>query len=157
MERIFDQLNQFLGQDRRRQEEYQEFARRYQEDPDSISDAEAARRYRELMAQVRDDTDYGDQEPFTRLSPEERRALAQRYQEATRDPSRPFQGYPEHLPLEQAAEPQELARMTRRAAREDADLLEQLVGPDSPLNSRAARLLLAGGAAILASRVLGRR
>jgi hypothetical protein len=157
MDRMFDQLGQFFGQDQTRQQEYREFERRYREDPDSISDAEAARRYREMMAQMNDDDDYADDEVFGRLSPQERRMMAERFQQATRDPSRPYQGYPPNMDLDEAAQPRNLGRMSRQAAREDGDLLEQLVGPDSPLNSTGAKLALAGGAAYLASRFFGRR
>ncbi len=157
MERMLDQLGQFFGQDQTRQQEYRDFERRYREDPNSISDAEAARRYRELMAQMQDDDDYGDEEVFGRLSPQERRMMAERFRDATRDPRRPYQGYPEGMDLEEAAQPHNLGRMSRRAAREDGDLIEQLVGPDSPLNSTAAKLALAGGAAYVASRFFGRR
>jgi hypothetical protein len=157
MDRLFDQLGQFLDQDQGRQQEYRDFERRFRENPESISDAEAARRYRELMAQTNEDDDVADEEVFGQLSPQERRMMAERFQQATRDPSRPYHGYPENMDLDEAAQPRNLGRMSRRAAREDGDLIEQLVGPDSPLNSTGAKLALAGGAAYLASRFFGRR
>ena len=54
-----DKLNQFFGQDTKREDEYRDFERRYRENPDSISDEEAARRYRE-MAQHDDMNDMDD-------------------------------------------------------------------------------------------------
>ena len=155
---MMDRLNQFFGQDNQRQQEYQDFSRRYQENPESISDAEAARRYRELADQLDDDDlDEAHEQAFGQLSEQERRRLAQHYQEATRDPSRPYQGYREDYDLDRAAQPRELGRMTRRAGREDPDLLEQVVGPNSPLNSTGGKLAMAGAAAFLASRFLGGR
>ena len=155
---FLDRLGDFFGQDTRREQEYRDFEQRYRENPNQISDAEAARRNREMMATMNDDNaDYADDEVFGRLSSQERRLMAQRYQEATRDPSRPYQGYPEGMSLDEASQPRNLGRLSRQAAREDGDLLEQLVGPDSPLNSTGARLALAGGAAYVASRFFGRR
>ncbi len=158
---MLDRLVQFLGQDESRQQEYRDFERRYNENPDQISDAEAARRYREIMAQIDNDEneDVGSayDQAFGRMSEQERRALAQRFQEATRDPRRPYHGYREGMDLDQAAQPRELGRMTRRASQEDPDLLEQLLGSDSPLNSTVGRAALAGAAAFLARRYLSRR
>ncbi len=155
---MMDRLNQFFGQDNSRQQEYQDFAQRYQNDPDSISDAEAAQRYRELASQLEDDDlDEAHEQAFRQLPDQDRRRLAQQYQEATRDPNRPYQGYPQDYDLDRAADPRELGRMTRRASREDPDLLEQVVGPNSPISGTAGKLALAGAAAFLASRYLGKR
>lgn len=153
---LLGQLGQFFGQDNTRQQEYQQFTQQYQQDPHGISEAEAARRYRELMAQTQDDDDdYGDDQVFGQMPPQDRRALAQHYQHATQDPQRPYQGYPQGMDLDEAAQPRNLGRMTRQAARQDGDLLDQIVGPNSPLSSTAGKLALAGGAAYLASRFLG--
>ncbi len=153
---MMDRLTQFFGQDSTRQQDYQEFSQRYQHDPQSISDAEAARRYRELASQLDDDDlDEAHEQAFSHLAPQQRRQLAEHYQRATQDPSRPYQGYPQDYDLDQAAQPRELGRMTRRASREDPDLLEQLVGQDSPLASTGGKLAMAGAAAFLASRFLG--
>ncbi|MBV9790570.1 MAG: hypothetical protein JOZ51_20420, partial [Chloroflexi bacterium] len=56
---MLDRLSQFFGQDNNRQQEYQDFTQRYNQDPSQISDAEAARRYREMMSQM-DDQDLDD-------------------------------------------------------------------------------------------------
>lgn len=157
---LLGRLGQFFGQDTNRESEYRDFAQRYNTDPNQISDAEAARRYREMMAHSQDDdddNDYNDDQAFGQMSEQDRRAMAQRYQEATRDPNRPYQGYPDGMDLDQAAQPGNLGRMTRRAAREDGDLLEQMVGQNSPLNSTGAKLAMAAGAAFLASKYLGNR
>lgn len=156
---MFDKLNQFFDQDPKREEDYRDFDRRHSENPDSISDEEAARRYREMMANMEDDDSTDAQaeyeQAFSKMSPEERRSLAQRYQEATHDSGRKFQGYRDDADPERASSPSELARMTRRASQEDPDLLEGLLGKGSPLNSTGGRAALAGLAAFAAKRYLG--
>lgn len=158
---MFDKLNEFFGQDNSRQEDYRDFERRYREDPHSISDEEAARRYRE-MAQHQSDQDDPEMESeyeqaFSKLSPEERRALAQHYQEASRDSSRSFQGYREGEDLDRASSPRELGRMTRQASQQDPDLLTSLLGGSSPLNSTGGRMAMAGLAAFAAKKFLGNK
>lgn len=54
---MFDKRNEFFAQDSNREQDYRDFERRYRENPESISDEEAARRYREMMAQHSDDLD----------------------------------------------------------------------------------------------------
>lgn len=155
---LMDRLGQFFGQDSNRQQEYQDFHQRYQNDPSQISDAEAARRYREMAGQLDDnDLDEAHEHAFSQMTPQDRRTLAQQYQQATRDPQRPYQGYPSDMDLDQAADPRHLGRMTRRAGQEDPDLLEQIVGPNSALNGTGAKLAMAGAAAFLASKYLGQR
>jgi len=161
---MLDKLNQFFDQDPKREEDYRDFDRRYSENPDSISDDEAARRYREMMANMEDDDEVDAQaeyeQAFSKMSPDERRGLAQRYQEATKDSSRKYQGYRSDLDTERASSPQELGRMTRRASKEDPDLLEGLFGKNSPLSSTGGKAALAGLAAFAARRFLsggGRR
>lgn len=154
-------LKDFLGQDPSREADYQDFERRQRERPDEISDEEAARRFREMMAHMDEDEGadaQGEYErAFAHMSLDERRALAQRYQHATRDSSRSFGGYRDDYDDERAASPRELARMTRRASREDPDLLQQLLGPGSPLSGRAGRMALASLASLAARRYFGRR
>lgn len=155
---LMDRLGQFFGQDNTRQQEYQDFTQRYQNDPSQISDAEAARRYREMASQLDDDDlDEAHEQAFNQMTPQDRRAMAQQYQQATRDPQRPYQGYPSDMDLDQAADPRNLGRMTRQAGQQDPDLLEQIVGPNSALNSTGAKLAMAGAAAFLASKYLGNR
>lgn len=159
---MFDKLNEFMGQDTNRQDEYRDFERRYRENPDQISDEEAARRYREMMANTDDDMDDPEAEAayeraFSKMSPDERRDLARRYQEATRDSNRSFQGYREGEDLERAASPRELGRMTRQASQQDPDLLESLLGQGSPLASTGGKMAMAGLAAFAARKFLGGR
>ena len=156
-----DKLSQFFGQDTNREQEYRDFERRYRENPDSISDEEAARRYREI-AQHDDDMDGPDTEAeyeraFSRMSADERQDLARRYQDAHRDSSRGFQGYRDDYDLDRASSPRELGRMTRQASQQDPDLLEGLLGGNSPLASTGGKIAMAGLAAMAAKKFLGRR
>lgn len=149
-----DLLQKFLGSNPQKQQEYADFVRRYQEDPNSISDEEAARRYRELMRNSPQDlADEAHQHGFGQLPEQERRKLAQQYQDANSNPSRPFDGYNYNDP-NQAADPRQLGRMTQQAENQDPDLFGQLFGQNSPLNSTLGKAALAGAAAFLASRVL---
>ena len=158
-----DKLNQFFGQDTKREDEYRDFERRYREDPDSISDEEAARRYRE-MAQHDDMNDMDDpdteaeyERAFSRMSPDERRELARRYQDASRDSSSGFNGYRDDYDDNRASSPRELGRMTRQASQQDPNLLEGLLGQGSPLTSTGGKIAMAGLAALAARKFLGKR
>ena len=97
------------------------------------------------------------EQSFSKLSPEERRTVAERYQEATQNDSRPYDGYDRGKDLDQASSPQELGRMTRRAAQKDPDLIDQVFGQNGPLSGTAGRMALAGVAAFAAKRFLGGR
>ncbi len=159
---MFDKLNEFMGQSSNRQDEYHDFGRRYRENPDDIPHEEAAMRYREMMAHAPED--YNDPEAeteyeraFSRMSPDERYELARRYQEATRDSGRSFQGYRDDYDLDRASSPLELGRMTRLASQQDPDLLESLLGQGSPLASTGGRMAMAGLAAFAARRFLNQR
>lgn len=157
---MFDQLGKFLNGNPQSQQQYQQFADQYDNDPHSISDEEAARRYRELMAQAQPNSpavQQAHQQAFSQMSQQDREALAQHYQQATQDPNRPYQGYQQQYTLQQAAEPQQLGQMTHQAAQQDPDLLSGLMGPNSPLQSTGAKLALAGTAAFLAKQFLSKR
>ena len=147
-------LQQFLGSNPQKQQEYADFVQRYQNDPNSISDEEAARRYRELMQNSPQElADEANQQGFGQLPEQDRRQLAQQYEQAHSNPGRPFDGYNYNDP-NQAADPRQLGRMTQQAGNQDPDLFGQLFGQNSPLNSTVGKAALAGAAAFLASRVL---
>lgn len=158
-----DRLNQFFGQDTGREDEYRDFERRYRENPDSISDEEAARRYREMMQHddMNDmddpDTEAEYERAFSRMSPDERRELARRYQDASRDSNSPFDGFGGGLDMDRAASPRELGRMTRQASQQDPNLLEGLLGQGSPLTSTGGKIAMAGLAALAARKFLSKR
>ncbi|HEU5014783.1 MAG TPA: hypothetical protein VFT66_19840 [Roseiflexaceae bacterium] len=150
-----DLLQKFLGSNPQKQQDYADFVQRYQNDPSSISDEEAARRYREMMRNSPQDlADQANQHGFGQLPEQDRRQLAQQYEQAHSNPGRPFDGYNANDP-NQAADPRQLGRMTQQAENQDPDLFGQLFGQNSPLNSTIGKAALAGAAAFLASRVLG--
>lgn len=145
-----NRLDQFFEHDETRQQAHRAFAARYTQDATQLSDGDVARHYIELANHLDErDMDVAHEHAFARLSEDERRTLAQQYQYATRDPSRAFQGYPAGTDFKRMAQPRQLGRMTRDAARTDPDLLAQLVGPDSPLQSAAAKVAIADAAAAL--------
>ena len=150
-----DLLQQFLGRSPQRQQEYADFLQRFQSDPNSISDEEAARRYREMMQNASPElAAQANQQVFSQLPQQDRQALAQHFQRAHNDPNQQFDGYTYSDP-NQAADPRNLGRMASQATQQQPDLLRQLVGQNSPLNSTAGKIALAAGAAYLASQVLG--
>ena len=124
---------------------------------------DAARRYRE-MAQHDDMNDMDDpdteaeyERAFSRMSPDERRELARRYQDASRDSSSSFDGYRDDYDDSRASSPRELGRMTRQASKQDPNLLEGLLGQGSPLTSTGGKIAMAGLAALAARKFLGKR
>lgn len=160
MSDLLGKLEGFFKQDPQREQDYRDFDKRVQNDPNSISDEEAARRYREMVANQEDDdpeTEAESERAFDKLPADDRRKLAQHYREANDDSGRSFQGYNKDLDDEQASSPRELSRMTREAARKDPDLLEGLFGKNSPLSSTAGKAALAGLAAFAARKFLSRR
>lgn len=145
-----DLLQQILGGGQ--QEDYQDFLRRYQQNPTEISDAEAAQRYRELMrnapAGMAADA---HAQALGRLSAAERAKLAEQYQQAHDDQNSPFDGF---LPND-SNNPANLGRMAHQAEQQDPDLFDKVFGQGSPLGGALGKMVLAGVAAYMASRVLG--
>lgn len=150
-----DLLQRFLGGQPERQQDYTDFLRRYQQDPGSISDAEAAQRYRELMRNApKELLDEANQHAFGQLPPDQRHSLAEQFRDATQNPGRPFDGY-SYADPSHAADPRSLGRMAQQAENQDPDLFGQLFGQNSPLGGTVGQAILAAGAAYLAGRVLG--
>ncbi len=148
-------LEQFFQQHPERRQEYADFIQRYQDNPDSISDEEAASRYREIMRHASDaEADEANDQAFQGLPIDTLKSLAGSFLNANNDPNRPYDGY-QFNNDDEAAQPRNVGRMARRAEQKDPDLLDQILGKDSPLNSSMGRKALAGAAAYLSSRVLG--
>ncbi|GAB4206243.1 MAG: hypothetical protein OHK0022_33110 [Roseiflexaceae bacterium] len=151
-----DLLQRFLGEQPERQQDYADFLRRYQHDPSSISDEEAARRYRELMRNApRELAEEANDHAFGQLDQGQRRGLADLFREASENPARAFEGYSYSDPGH-AAEPRSLGEMARQAENHDPELFDHIFGQHSPLSSPVGRAVIAAGAAYLASRVLDR-
>jgi hypothetical protein len=146
-----DKLEAFLNQN---QDEYSDFLRRFQADPNSISTAEATQRYRELMRVLpAGDAAQVHAQVLGQLGPDERDEVAQQFKAAHNDSSRPFDGY-QFSRSDQAAQPHSLAQMTQQAEQQDPDILGQIFGQNSPLNSPLGKLAMSAIVAYLARRVL---
>jgi len=151
---MLDRLSQFLGQGNN-QQQYQDFTQRYQQDPNSISDAEAAQRYREMMQHANpQDVQEAHTQVFNQMPEQQRQEVAQQFQQAHQDPNIPWQGYPQGMDPRQAAQPGQLGQMAGQVAQQSPDLMGQIFGQNSPLASTGGKLALAGAAAFLASRYL---
>jgi hypothetical protein len=167
-----DLLQQFLGGDRQRQDDYDDFVRRFQNDPHSISDEEAAHRYREMMRNAPPDAlEEANEYAFGQLDPQDRRQVAERFRQRHDDPSSPFQGF-QYRDDDEAADPRNLGRMMRQAEDQDPSFLEQILGGGrgramgqgggqdqlgSLLNSPMGKAAMAAGAAYLANRFLSQQ
>lgn len=167
-----DMLQQFLGGDSRRQDDYDDFLRRFQNDPNSISDEEAAQRYREMMRHAPPDAlDEANEYAFGQLDPQDRRRVAERFQQEHRNPNTPFQGFGYNDP-DEAADPRHLGRMMRQAEDQDPSFLEQILGggrgramgqPGSQdqlgslMSSPMGKMAMAAGAAYLANRFMSQQ
>ena len=161
-----DPLQQFFD-DARRQDDYDDFVRRFERGPEAISGEEAARRYRELLHHAPPElVEEASERALAHLSGEQRRALAGRFRRASDDPGAPFQGFG-FRDEDEAAQPRNLGRLMKRADEQDPGLLEQILGaaraaePDgdegAPLSGTLGKAALAEGAAYLASRALSER
>jgi uncharacterized protein (DUF2267 family) len=145
-----DLLQQLFG-DQGRQQDYDDFLNRAQNNPQSISEQEAAQRYQELMRNAPPElAEEANEAVFNQLPPEMRAQMAQQFRQGHNDPGNSFQGY-DYDDDERAADPRSLSRMARTAGTQNPDFLSQLAS--SPIG----RAALAAGAAYLASRVLGGR
>jgi hypothetical protein len=148
-----DRLEQFLGSN---QNEYLDFLRRFQADPNSISNEEAGRRYQELMSKLPPDVAaQAHTQVLAQFSPDERRQIAAQLQGAHDDPNSAFHGF-DARDLDQAAEPRTLATLSQRASDQDPGLFGNIFGQGqgSPLNSQIGKLLLSALAAYLTQRML---
>jgi len=77
-----DSLQQLLGSNQAKQQDYIDFLRRFQQDPGSISEEEASRRYRELVRSASPNAvAEAYQHVLGQLAPEQRQQLAQQYQQ----------------------------------------------------------------------------
>jgi hypothetical protein len=152
-----DSLQQLFGGDEAKQQDYADFLRRFQEDPGSISEAEASRRYRELVRSAGPNTvAEAYQHVLGQLAPEQRQQLAQQYQSAHDDPRSSFNGF-RFSSSGQAADARHLGQMAQQAEQQDPDLFDKIFGQNSPLSGPLGRLVLSALAAYLANRVLSQQ
>ena len=148
-----DLLQQFLGGN---QSDYADFLQRFQANPASISDQEASQRYQELMSKLPPDAAAQvHAQVLAQLSPEQRREIAQSFQQAHDDPRRPFSGF-DAQDIEQAAQPRTLGLMSQRASAQDPGLFGQIFGQaqNSPLSGTLGKLLMSALVAYLTQRMM---
>ncbi|HMQ29363.1 MAG TPA: hypothetical protein PKD53_01495 [Chloroflexaceae bacterium] len=165
-----DLLQQFFG-DGGRQDDYDDFVRRFESSPEEISDEEASRRYREMLHNAPPElVEEANEHALTHLNTDQRRALARRFREANDDPGTSFHGF-SFRDEDEAAQPRNLGRMMKQADEQDQGLLEQILGvgqsrsmgggqggdPGSLLSTPLGKAALAAGAAFLANRFLSGR
>jgi hypothetical protein len=131
------------------QQDYADFLRRFEADPNSISSEEATRRYHELIGLATpEEAAAARSQAFAQLAPESRHTLAKQFQDAHNDPNSPFDGY-QFDNANQAAEPHSLGRMTFQAGQQDQSTLGRI------FNSPLGRMAMAAIAAYLARRMFG--
>jgi hypothetical protein len=164
-----DLLQQFFG-DNRRQDDYDDFVRRFENNPEDISDEEAARRYREMLRNAPPDlAEEANEHALAHLNSDQRRELARRFKQQNDDSGTPFQGF-SYRDEDEAAQPRNLGRMMKQADDQDPSFVEQLLGGGqsramgggqgdmgSLLSSPLGKAAMAAGAAYLANRFLSQQ
>jgi hypothetical protein len=152
-----DTLQQFFGGNQSKRQDYSDFLRRFQQDPGSISEAEASQRYRELLRNASPNV-VADayQHVLGQLAPEQRQQLADQYEKAHHDTRSPFNGFRFSEPS-QAADARHLGQMAQQAEQQDPNLFDKIFGQNSPLSGPLGRLALSALAAYLANRALSQQ
>ena len=136
--------------------EYEDFVKRYDkgEPHEGIDDEEARNRYKEVSGDLSDD-DYelSAQEAFQRMSPQQRREFARLMRNQGRERGVQFGEY-DRDDDEADQDPRHLAKMTRRARKQQPGGLAGLLGGGGGmLGNPAAKAALAGVAAMAAKRM----
>jgi hypothetical protein len=149
-----------------RQQEYRDFADRYQQGKpwEGYSDQEAMDRYREVAPHLPSDV-YEDSaaEAFARLSPEERQEFARYLRERARQQRVSLPDLDQDGQDDRYQDPRELARVTSRLQQQQPGFLEGLLGGGrgegirNALDNPLAKAALAGIAAMAAQRIMGGR
>lgn len=148
-----DTLNQFFEQQTDRVHMYREFTEQYEHDAAHVTSGDVIRLYSELAHSLTEQAmDAAHEQAFASMSEEDRRGLAREYQYAGRDPTRSFQGYPNGMDFHQMMQPRRLGRMTRTAVLEDRELVDELLGPDSPLAGSGVKDAMATTTVLLVTR-----
>jgi hypothetical protein len=142
---------------------YQDFVDRYQQEPQGISEEEAAARYRQVAPQLSpDDYRLSAEEAFARMSPEERAQFGRYLAQQGHD----FIDLNQDGIDDRLQDPDYLARTTTQVHQKEPGLLNQLFGsggghagggtsPGGMLSSPLAKGVLGGIAAYGLSRILG--
>lgn len=162
-------LDQLLGQPQK-QQEYKEFAQRYEQGApwDGISNQEAANRYQEVAPNLSDsEYEQAAADSFSRLSPQQRREFGTWLQQRSGGGGADVDQDGRDDRLE---DPQHLAQMTNQVRKQQPDLLSGLLGggmgsmlggggggAGNMLQSPIGKAALAGIAAMAAKQMMNRR
>jgi hypothetical protein len=120
----------------------------------SLSDAEAAQRYQQILAQLPPDQAAElNALALSQVGASDRRTIAAQFRQAHQDPSSAFDGYAYNDEAE-AASPLGLGQMAARAQQQDPALLGGLLGENSPLGGQIGKAALAALAALLIRRMM---
>ena len=150
-------LNQFFEQQTERVQTYRAFTERYEQDPTHLTSEDVIQHYSGLAQCLTEQAmDGAHEQAFAGMQEQDRRGLAREYQYAGRDPTRPFEGYPRGTDFHQMMQPRRLGRMTRAAVLQDGELIDELLGPDSPLGGSGAKEAMAATTVVLVARFVGK-
>ena len=153
-------LDTLLG-NQAQQQEYQDFADRYQQGAphEGYSDQEVSQRYQQVAPHLsQQEYEQSAEQSFSRLSPLERTQFGQRLQQHAKEQNYTGPGVGQNVDADQSQDPRYLAQMTGQIHQQQPGLLEGLLGGGSGaglLGSPVARAALAGIAATAVSRALG--
>ena len=158
-------LEQLFGGGQQRQE-YQDFVNRYEQGApwEGISNQEAMSRYQQVARQLPpQEYEQAAQEAFARMTPEQRRQLAQMLQQQARQQQVNFPDLNQDGIDDRLQDPRAFAQVTSRMEQQQPGMLEQLLGgggggagggAGEMLNNPLAKAALAGIAAMAAQRFL---
>lgn len=119
---------------------------------DQLSDAEAAQRYQQILAQLPPQQAAElNAMALSQVSAGGRHTLAAHFKQAHHNPNSPFNGYT--YSDEEAAKPIHLGQMSARAQQQDPQLLGGILSSDNPIAGQIGKAALAALAAILIRRL----
>ncbi len=159
-------LEQLFGGGGQQRQEYQDFVNRYEQGApwEGISNQEAMSRYQQVARQLPpQEYEQAAQEAFARMTPDQRRQLAQMLQQQARQQQVNFPDLNQDGIDDRLQDPRAFAQVTSRMEQQQPGMLEQLLGgggggagggAGEMLNNPLAKAALAGIAAMAAQRFL---
>jgi hypothetical protein len=153
-----DLLQSVLGGGQQ-QQEMQDFARRYEQGKpqDGYSDQEVIQRYEQVASKLPPEMyQQAATEAFARLSPDERRELAQELQQRAQERGINIVDLNQDGIDDRLQDPQEFGRVATRMREQEPDMLTKVLSgkTGTMLDSPVARAALAGVAAIAVKNIL---
>ncbi len=140
------------------QQDYQDFANRYQQGSPqtAFTDQEVAQRYQQVAPNLTaDEYQAAAEQAYGRMSPEERIQFGQYLQQHVQQPG--YGGLGVGVPAQQFQDPSYLAQATTQLHQQQPNLLTSLLGGGSSGGNTLVKAALAGIAAVAVSRALGSR